>query len=97
MYIGIMLNIDDKLLDQASRLSGVREKAALVRLEWKALVSRESSKQPAKPGKTENGSPANYSLSTGDITIIVLVDTSSGLTIYEKVVSISGNYFREQK
>ena len=47
------LNIDDILLEQASRLTGVNEKTALVRLGLEALIARESSKRLSKLGGTE--------------------------------------------
>jgi len=47
------LNIDDKILEKASRLTGVNEKTALVRLGLEALIARESSKRLAKLGGTE--------------------------------------------
>jgi len=47
------LNIDDDLLEKASRLAGIKEKTALVRLGLEALIARESSKRLAKLGGTE--------------------------------------------
>jgi Arc/MetJ family transcription regulator len=47
------LNIDDKILEKASRLTGVNEKTALVRLGLEALIARESSKRLARLGGTE--------------------------------------------
>jgi len=47
------LNIDDELLAEASRLVGIKEKTALVRLGLEALIARESSKRLAKLGGTE--------------------------------------------
>ena len=47
------LNIDDEILDKASRLTGVKEKTALVRLGLEALIARENSKRLAKLGRTE--------------------------------------------
>jgi len=47
------LNIDDEILDKASRLTGVKEKTALVRLGLEALIARESGKRLAKLGGTE--------------------------------------------
>ena len=49
------LNIDDKMLEKASRLTGVSEKTALVRLGLEALIARESSKRLARLGGTEKG------------------------------------------
>ena len=47
------LNIEDKLLDQAAKLTGVEEKTALVRLGLEALIARESAKRLALLGGTE--------------------------------------------
>jgi Arc/MetJ family transcription regulator len=49
------LNIDDKMIEKASRLTGVSEKTALVRLGLEALIARESSKRLAMLGGTEKG------------------------------------------
>ncbi len=49
------LNIDDEILEKASRLTGVKEKTALVRLGLEALIARESGKRLAKLGGTEKG------------------------------------------
>ena len=46
------LNIDDEMLEEASRLTGIKEKTALVRLGLEALIARESSKRLAKLGGT---------------------------------------------
>jgi len=48
------LNIDDKILKKASRLTGVNEKTSLVRLGLEALIARESSKRLARLSGTEN-------------------------------------------
>lgn len=47
------LNIDEKMLQQASRLTGVREKTALVRMGLEALVARCSAARLAALGGTE--------------------------------------------
>ena len=47
------LNIDDGILENASNLTGIKEKTALVRLGLEALIARESSKRLAKLGGTE--------------------------------------------
>ena len=47
------LNIDDALLSQASRLTGVKEKTSLVRMGLEAIVARESAKRLAALGGTE--------------------------------------------
>jgi Arc/MetJ family transcription regulator len=48
------LNIDDEILEKASRLTGIKEKTTLVRLGLKALIARESSKRLARLGGTED-------------------------------------------
>ena len=47
------LNIDDDLLAEARRLSGLTEKAALVREGLRALIERESARRLARLGGTE--------------------------------------------
>jgi Arc/MetJ family transcription regulator len=47
------LNIDDKLLEKASELTGVKEKTTLVRLGLEALIARESARRLAELGGTE--------------------------------------------
>lgn len=47
------LNIDNKLIDSASELTGIKEKTTLVKLGLEALIARESSKRLAKLGGTE--------------------------------------------
>jgi len=49
------LNIDDEILENASKLTGIKEKTALVRLGLEALIARESGKRLAKLGGTEKG------------------------------------------
>ena len=55
------LNIEDELLNKATKLTGVSEKTSLVRLGLEALIARESGKRLAKLGgsekKLEEGSP----------------------------------------
>ena len=53
IHMRTTLNIDDKLLEKASRLTGIRGKTALVRLGLEALIARESSRRLAKLGGTE--------------------------------------------
>ena len=55
MCMRTTLNINDEILGKASRLTGVKEKTALVRLGLEALIARESSKRLAKLGGTEKG------------------------------------------
>lgn len=47
------LNIDDQLIDQASKLTGTKEKTTLVRLGLEALIALESAKRLARLGGTE--------------------------------------------
>jgi len=47
------LNIDDQLLDEARRITGMTEKAALVREGLRALIERESSRRLARLGGSE--------------------------------------------
>jgi Arc/MetJ family transcription regulator len=47
------LNIEDELVEKASRMTGIKEKTALVRLGLEALISREGSKRLAKLGGTQ--------------------------------------------
>ena len=47
------LNIDDSLLRQAARLSGIAEKTALVKAGLEALIARESSRRLADLGGSE--------------------------------------------
>lgn len=48
MHMRTTLNIDDEILEKASRLTGVTEKTSLVRLGLQALVAAESSKRLAR-------------------------------------------------
>ena len=47
------INIDDKLLSEASELTGIKEKTALVREGLRALVRQASSRRLAKLGGTQ--------------------------------------------
>ncbi len=47
------LNIDDAVLERAAKLTGVKEKTALVRMGLDALVARESAARLAALGGTE--------------------------------------------
>ena len=50
MHMRTTLNIDDKLIAEASRLTGVTEKTSLVRMGLEALVRREAAKRLAAMG-----------------------------------------------
>jgi Arc/MetJ family transcription regulator len=47
------LNIDEQLLEEAQRLTGVSERAALVREGLRALIERESARRLARLGASE--------------------------------------------
>ena len=47
------LNIEDGLLERASELTGIKEKAMLVKLGLEALIAKESARRLAKLGGTE--------------------------------------------
>jgi Arc/MetJ family transcription regulator len=47
------INIDDRLFKEAVRLTGMKEKTALVRESLKALIERESARRLAKLGGSE--------------------------------------------
>jgi len=47
------LNLDEKLLTQAARLSGIRGKTALLHAGLEALIARESARRLAALGGTE--------------------------------------------
>jgi len=53
MHMRTTLNIDDEILNKASKLTGIKEKTALVRLGLESLIARENSKRLAKLGGTE--------------------------------------------
>lgn len=53
MHMRTTLNIDDELLAKARRLSGIKEKTAVVHAGLEALVALESSKRLAALGGTE--------------------------------------------
>ena len=48
------LNIEDSLINQASKMTGIKEKTTLVKLGLEALIARESGKRLAKLGGTES-------------------------------------------
>ena len=47
------LNIEDSLIDKASKMTGIKEKTALVKLGLEALIARESGKRLARLGGTQ--------------------------------------------
>jgi Arc/MetJ family transcription regulator len=50
--------IDDELLDHATRLSGLREKTAVVHAGLEALIARESAKRLASLGGSDKAARA---------------------------------------
>ncbi len=53
MHMRTTLNIDDRLLEQAARLTGETEKTSLVRLGLEALIARESARRLARLGGSD--------------------------------------------
>jgi hypothetical protein len=49
------LNIENDLIEKASKLTGIKEKTSLVRLGLEALIAKESSKRLSKLGGSEKG------------------------------------------
>ena len=47
------LNIEDHLMAKASKMTGIKEKTALVKLGLEALIARESGKRLARLGGTQ--------------------------------------------
>jgi Arc/MetJ family transcription regulator len=47
------INLDDELLAEAHRLTGIEERTALIRAGLRALIERESARRLAKLGGTE--------------------------------------------
>ena len=47
------LNVEDKLIKKAEKLTGIKKKTSLVKLGLQALIAKESSKRLAKLGRTE--------------------------------------------
>jgi Arc/MetJ family transcription regulator len=53
VHMRTTLNIDGTLIREASRLTGVSEKTALVKMGLEALIARESARRLARLGGTE--------------------------------------------
>ncbi len=53
MHMRTTLLVDDRLLEEARRLTGLREKTAIVRAGLEALIARESANRLAALGGTE--------------------------------------------
>jgi Arc/MetJ family transcription regulator len=52
------LNLDDDLLEEAHKLTGVRERTALIHEGLRALISRESARRLARLGGTDPNAKA---------------------------------------
>lgn len=55
MHMRTTLNIDDELLAKAKRLSGLKEKTAIVHAGLAALIALESARRLAALGGTDKG------------------------------------------
>lgn len=53
MHMRTTINIDDELLKEASRLTGINEKTSIVREALKTLIRIEAGKRLSKLGGTE--------------------------------------------
>ncbi len=53
MHMRSTLNIDDRLLEEARRLTGIKEKTALIRAGLEALIAREVARRLAALGGTQ--------------------------------------------
>jgi hypothetical protein len=55
VHMRTTLNIDGTLIREASKLTGISEKTALVRMGLEALIAKESARRLASLGGTEKG------------------------------------------
>jgi Arc/MetJ family transcription regulator len=53
MHMRTTLNINDDILQEASRLTGIKEKTALIMLGLKSLIAKEAAKRLARLGGSE--------------------------------------------
>ena len=58
MHMRTTLNIDDALLAEAARLTGIEEKTSLVRAGLEALITRESARRLAALGGSDRRATA---------------------------------------
>ena len=58
IHMRTTLNIDDKLLDEAARITGVTEKTSLVRMGLEALIRREAARRLAAMGGADMSASA---------------------------------------
>ena len=75
MHMRTTLNIDDSLLNNAAKLTGVKEKTSLVRLGLEALIAKESARRLANLGGTEKHLRGDSETAASQERMI-LVDTS---------------------
>lgn len=55
VLVRITLALDDELLSEAQRLTGTKEKSALIRAALQALIERESARRLAARGGSDPG------------------------------------------
>ncbi len=55
MQMRTTLNLDDRLISEAARLSGIEEKTKLIHEGLKALIARESGRRLRRLGGSEPG------------------------------------------
>ena len=55
MHMRSTLNLDDKLIEEAKRLTGIQEKTALIRAALEALIAKEVGRRLAALGGTQPG------------------------------------------
>lgn len=55
VHMRTTLNLDGELVEEARRLTGIREKTALIQAGLKALIARENARRLAALGGTEAG------------------------------------------
>ena len=53
MHMRSTLNLDDKLIEEAKRLTGIQEKTALIRVALEALIAKEIGRRLAALGGTQ--------------------------------------------
>ena len=53
MHMRTTLNLDDRLVETAMRLSGIKEKTALIRAGLEALIAREAARRLALLGGSQ--------------------------------------------
>jgi Arc/MetJ family transcription regulator len=58
MHMRTTLNIDDRLLEEARRATGIREKTALVRAGLEALIARAAARRLAALGGSDRSARA---------------------------------------